>query len=152
MLLLRRAAIQRFHETMAETMLIFIGFFASFSCMLAFGVTYNATRVALSERARELATLRVLGLSRLEISYILIGEVAMLTCVGLPAGCAAGYGLAWLMSGAFETELYRVPLIVEPSTYGLAVLIALVATLASVVLVRERLDRLDLIAVLKTRE
>ncbi|UCE86920.1 MAG: ABC transporter permease [Deltaproteobacteria bacterium] len=150
--MLRRAAVQKFHETMAESMLIFIGFFAAFSCMLAFGVTYNATRVALSERARELATLRVLGLSRLEISYILLGEVALLALIGLPAGCAVGFAIAGLIAERFETELYRVPLVIDPSTFGLAVAITLAATVISAALVRRRLDRLDLIAVLKTRE
>jgi len=152
MVLLRRAAVQTFDETMAETMLIFVGFFTSFACMLAFGVTYNATRVALSERSRELATLRVLGLSRGEISYILMGEVALLTFIGLPIGCAVGYGLAWLMADAFETELYRVPFVIDPSTFGLAVLIVLTASIASIFLVRQRLDRLNLVTVLKTRE
>jgi putative ABC transport system permease protein len=150
--MLRRAAVSKFHETMGETMLIFVGFFAAFSCMLAFGVAYNAARVALSERDRDLATLRVLGLSRMEISYILLGEMALLGWVGLPVGCAVGVGLAWLIADRFETELYRVPLVIEPSTFGLAVLITVAATGLSAALVRRRLDRLDLIAVLKTRE
>jgi putative ABC transport system permease protein len=150
--MLREAAVSTFHETLAETLLIYISFFAMFACALGFGVVYNSTRIALSERGRELATLRVLGFSRTEISYILLGEVALLIFVGLPLGCLAGQGLAWLMTSAFETELYRVPLVVELSTYGTAVLVALLATAASAALVRRRLDRLDLIAVLKTRE
>ena len=150
--MLREAAISTFHETLAETLLIYISFLAMFACALGFGVVYNSTRIALSERGRELATLRVLGFSRTEISYILLGEVALLIFVGLPLGCLAGQGLAWLMTSAFETELYRVPLVVELSTYGTAVLVALLATAASAALVRRRLDRLDLIAVLKTRE
>ena len=112
----------------------------------------NSTRIALSERGRALATLRVIGFSRAEISYILLGEVALLIFIGLPLGCLAGQGLAWLMTTAFETELYRVPLVIELSTYGTAVLVALLATAASAALVRRRLDRLDLVAVLKTRE
>jgi len=152
MVMLRRAAIRRFHETMAETMLLFVGFFVVFSSMLAFGVSYNATRVALSERARELATLRVLGLSKLEISYILLGEVAILTGVALPFGCLAGAGLSRLIADRFETELYRVPLIIEPSTYGLAMAMVLVAAAVAIAIVRRRVDRLDLIEVLKTRE
>ena len=82
------AAVQTFHETMAKTITIFISFFIVFSCALAFGVTYNAARISLSERGRELATLRVLGFTRAEISYILLGEVALLTFVALPLGCA----------------------------------------------------------------
>ncbi len=150
--MLREAAVRTFHETLAETLLIYISFFAMFACALGFGVVYNSTRIALSERGREMATLRVLGFSRTEISYILLGEVALLIFVGLPLGCLAGQGLAWLMTSAFETELFRVPLVIELSTYGTAVLVALLATAASAALVRRRLDRLDLIAVLKTRE
>ena len=150
--MIREAAVRKFHETMAETMMIFISFFAAFACMLAFGVTYNSTRIALSERGRELATLRVLGLSRLEISYILLGEVGLLVFAGLPLGCLVGSGLAWFIADRFETELYRVPLVIEPSTFGWAVAITVAATALSALLVRRRLDRLDLIGVLKTRE
>jgi putative ABC transport system permease protein len=146
------AAVQTFHETMAKTITIFVSFFIIFACALAFGVTYNAARIALSERGRELATLRVLGFTRAEISYILLGEVALLTFVALPLGCVIGFGLASLIVHAFETELYRVPLVVLPKTYGWAMVIGLTATAVSAFLVRRRVDRLDLIAVLKTRE
>lgn len=149
---LKDAAVQTFHETLAETLLIFVSFFVFFSCTLAFGVTYNAARIALSERGRELATLRVLGFTRAEISYILLGEVGLLTLVALPLGCLAGYSLAAVMLVAFETELYRIPMALEMSTLGMAVLITLAATVVSAFVVRRRLDHLDLIAVLKTRE
>jgi len=146
------AAVQTFHETMAKTITIFVSFFIIFACALAFGVTYNAARIALSERGRELATLRVLGFTRAEISYILLGEVALLTFLALPLGCVIGFGLASLIVHAFETELYRVPLVILPGTYGWAMVIGLAATAVSAFLVRRRVDRLDLIAVLKTRE
>jgi putative ABC transport system permease protein len=148
----KQAAVQTFRDTMAETITIFVSFFIVFACALAFGVTYNAARIALSERGRELATLRVLGFTRAEISYILLGEVALLAFLALPLGCLAGYALSTLIVGAFETELYRVPLVVRASTYGWAMLIGGLATAVSAFLVRRRVDRLDLIAVLKTRE
>jgi putative ABC transport system permease protein len=150
--LFRRAAIDQVYETIGETMYIFVGFFVAFAAVLAVGVTYNSARIALSERARELATLRVLGFGRWEISYILLGEIGLLTWLALPFGCAVGFGLAWYIAGAFETELFRVPLIIADATYGKAVLIALAATAAAAAIVRRRLDHLDLIAVLKTRE
>lgn len=149
---LRDAAVRTFHETMARTLLIYVSFFVVFACLLAFGVTYNAARIALSERSRELATLRVLGFSRAEISYILVGETALLSLLALPLGVASGYGLAMLIVRGFETELYRVPFVIAQSTYGWAMVVATLATAASVLLVRRHLDRLDLIAVLKTRE
>jgi putative ABC transport system permease protein len=148
----KESAVQTFRDTMAETIMIFVSFFIAFSCALAFGVTYNAARISLSERGRELATLRVLGFTRAEISYILLGEVALLTLVAMPLGCLAGYALASLIVRAFETELYRVPLVVLASTYAWSMLIGLAATAVSALLVRRRVDRLDLIAVLKTRE
>lgn len=149
---LRRAAVDAFLDTVAETLLIYIGFFTAFAGALGFGVVYNSARIALSERGRELATLRVLGFYKSEISYILLSEVALLVLAALPIGCLMGLGLAWIMTSAFETELYRVPLIIENSTYGSSVLVVLGVTIVSAVLVRRRLDRLDLIAVLKTRE
>jgi putative ABC transport system permease protein len=150
--LLKRGAIEAFHETLGETILIFISFFVGFASVLGFGVIYNATRITLSERGRELATLRVLGFTRWEISYVLLGESALLIFAGLPLGCLVGYGLSWIMTSAFETELYRVPLVVDPDTYGKAILIALAAMTLSGIVVRRRLDHLDLISVLKTRE
>ncbi len=149
---LRRATIDKFYDTMARIMFIFISFYAVFACTLAFGVAYNSARIALSERGRELATLRVLGMSRLEISYILLGEIAVLVFIGLPLGCLCGAGLAWLMTGLFETDLYRVPMHIESATFGFSVLIGVAATIFSAALVRRRVDRLDLVAVLKTRE
>jgi len=149
---LKSAAIRTFDATMAQTLMIFVSFFIVFSCALAFGVTYNAARIALSERGRELATLRVLGFTRAEISYLLLGEIALLTLAALPLGCAAGWLLARLIVTAFETELYRVPFIINPATYGWAITVGALASAISAFLVRRRIDRLDLIAVLKTRE
>jgi putative ABC transport system permease protein len=149
---LRDAAIRTFDETMAQTIMIFVSFFVAFSCALAFGVSYNAARIALSERGRELATLRVLGFTRAEISYLLLGEIALLTLAALPLGCLIGRALARLIVTGFKTELYRVPFVVDPSTYAWAMVVTTLATGASALLVRRRLDRLDLIAVLKTRE
>lgn len=150
--MLRQAAIDTFYKTIGETMMIFVYFFIGFACVLAFGVVYNATRIALSERGRELATLRVLGFTRWEISYFLLGEAGLLALAALPFGCLFGYGLAWMVISAMDSELFRVPFLIEPSTYGTALLIALAAAVVSGLVVRRRLDRLDLIAVLKTRE
>ncbi len=151
-ILFRQASIDTFYKTMGETIFIFIGFFVVFSMTLAIGVTYNSIRIALSEQARVLATLRVLGFSRWEISYILLGEIGLLTWFAIPLGALIGSILSWVMVSAFETELYRVPLVIENATYGKATLFALATTLVCAVFVRRRLDHLDLIAVLKTRE
>jgi putative ABC transport system permease protein len=148
----RAAALDAFHDTMARTLLIYVGFFLVFSSLLAFGVVYNSARIALSEEARELATLRVIGFTRWEVSYILLGGIAFLTVAALPLGAAAGLGLGWVLAASFDTELFRVPLVVEGPTLGLAALAVLAATILCAAVVRRRLDRLDLVAVLKTRE
>jgi putative ABC transport system permease protein len=149
---LKSAATDMFDETIGETMLVIVFFYLAFACTMAFGMVYNNMRIALSERGRELATLRVLGFTPGEISYMLFGESAVLIVLALPLGCLGGWALAWLMAASFETELFRVPVIIEPATYGWSVLIALLAAVPSVVLVQRRLSRLDLIGVLKTRE
>ena len=149
---LREAAVDTFNDTMAETLIIFVTIFSIFGCALAFGLTYNSTRITLSERGRELATLRVLGFTKAEISYILLGEIGILTVISLPIGCFLGYSLAWIIVSAFETELYRIPLVIKPATYGKAIIITLAATIITTLLVRKRLDHLNLVKVLKTRE
>jgi putative ABC transport system permease protein len=151
-IMLKHAAVDSFYDTIGEQMLIYTGIFALFAAALGFGVTYNSTRIALSERARELATLRVLGFTRGEISYILLAEVALLVVAALPLGCLAGLGLTELIAWLLDTELFRIPVVIRPATYGYAILLTLVAATVSAALVRRRIDRLDLIRVLKTRE
>jgi putative ABC transport system permease protein len=131
---------------------VFVSMFSGLACVLGFGVAYNSTRIALSERGRELATLRVLGFSRAETAYILLGEVALLVSLALPVGCLLGTLLARLMAEMFRTELYRVPLTIDPSTYATAVLVAIGSAAASAAVVGRRIARLDLVEALKTRE
>jgi len=150
--MLKRASVQKFQETLSDTVLVFISFYTAFSCALAFGVVYNAARIALSERGRELATLRVLGYTRGEISYILLGEIALLVVASVPLGILSGWGLSRLFSEAFATELFRVPTILVADTIGLAILIVLAAAIVSGAIVQRRINTLDLIEVLKTRE
>ncbi len=149
---LRSAAIEKFHDTMGESVWIFVSVYAAFSGALAFGVAYNSARIGLSERSRELATLRVLGFTRTEVAYILLGELALLAALSLPLGIGLGYGLAWLMAESFATELFRIPVVIEASTLGAAVVATLAAIVVSGASVKRRLDRVDLIAVLKARE
>jgi putative ABC transport system permease protein len=144
--------VDSFHATIGQQMLIYTSIFAAFAAALGIGVTYNSARIALSERGRELATLRVLGFTRGEISYILLAEVALLIVAALPLGCLVGLGLTRLVARLLDTELFRVPVAIEPATYGWAVLLTLLATAASAAIVRRRIDKLDLIRVLKTRE
>jgi putative ABC transport system permease protein len=149
---LRAVALQNFRDTMAESMNISILFNVGFAAIIAFGVVYNAARVSLSERSRELASLRVLGFTRAEISLILLGELAILTICALPVGAVIGYGLGELIISGFNNEVYRLSFVVSRSTAAWSFLIVIVAAFLSGLAVRRRLDRLDLVAVLKTRE
>jgi putative ABC transport system permease protein len=150
--MVQSAAVKSFRETMAETIDIILGFYLAFGGMIAAGTVYNSARISLSERGREIASLRVLGFTRLEVSFILLAEIAILTALALPLGCVAGYGMAALMASAFQTELFRLPLVVNADTYGLAVATVALAALAAGLLVRRRIDDFDLVQVLKTRE
>jgi putative ABC transport system permease protein len=123
-----------------------------FACVIAFGMVYNGTRIALSERGHELASLRVLGFTPREVAAILLGEQAVLTLAAIPFGFALGYGLCAFLSQRLAGELYRIPLVVSGETFVFAFLVVALAALLSGLLVARRLNRLDLIAVLKTRE
>ncbi|MBI5015310.1 MAG: ABC transporter permease [Deltaproteobacteria bacterium] len=148
----RENAIRSFYEMMGQTLLVFVFVNAVLAATIAGGVVYNSARVSLSERSRELASLRVLGYTRGEISYILLGELAVLTLAAVPLGFLMGYGLCAYLSAALRSDLYRIPLVMTPETFAFSALVVLSAAGASALLVRRRLDHLDLVAVLKTRE
>lgn len=148
----KRAVVESFRATMASNMNLTIFINVLFASIIAIGVVYNTARVSLSERSHELASLRVLGFTRAEISLVLMGELAILTVAALPAGVLMGYLLAAAIIQSTESELYRLPLIVSRPAVAWACLGILGAALASGLLVRRRLDRLDLVAVLKVHE
>jgi len=127
-------------------------FVIGFAIVIAGGVVYNTARISLSERDRELATMRVLGFTKAEISVVLLGELALLTVIAIPIGLVMGYGMAWLSARSIHTDLFRIPLVIYPTTYGRAAIIVLSAAVISGFIVRRRLDQLDLFAVLKGQE
>ena len=141
-----------FRDTMAQNMNLQIFINVIFAGIIAFGVVYNSARVSLSERERELASLRVLGFTRAEISLILLGELALVTVAALPIGAVLGYALGWLIMAGFNNEVYRLSFGVSPATVAWSFLVVIAAAFLSGLVVRRRLDRLDLVAVLKTRE
>lgn len=149
---LQSLALETLRRTMAENLLLMTGVFTVLALVIAFGVVYNSARIQLSERARELASLRVLGFTRAEVSWILLAELAILTVLALPLGWLLGYGLAYAMVHGLETELMRIPLVLERATYAWAAIAVLAGAAASALIVRRRIDRLDLVEVLKTRE
>lgn len=148
----RKAAIQNFYDTMAESLLIFTYIATLLAGLIAFGVLYNTARIALGERGRELASLRVLGYTRGEVAYILVGELAILTFAAIPVGWLVGHGLAQVIVAGLQSELYRVPPYLSTQTFASSTLVVLIAALASALIVIHRVRHLDLIEVLKTRE
>jgi len=148
----KAAAMQSFNDTIANNLGKIRGFNIFFATVIAVGVVYNSARIALAERSRELATLRVMGFSKAEVSTILLGELALLTLFAIPLGMLIGYVLAYWVALGLDTENYRVPLVVKPSTYAMAASVVLLAVVGSGLLVRRGLGELNLVAVLKTRE
>jgi putative ABC transport system permease protein len=149
---IREAAIESFDKTVAENLMTIRGYNIFFASIIAIGVVYNGARVSLAERSREFASLRVMGFTRREVSALLLGELGMLTLAAIPLGLGMGYGFAAWASIGMDTELFRVPLVVNSSTFGMATLVTLIATIISGMVVRRNVDHLDLIAVLKTKE
>jgi len=148
----KETMIQAFRDTMEKNLNIMIFFNTIFASVIAVGVVYNAARISLSERARELASLRVLGFTRGEASYILLGELAVLMAVALPIGSLLGYGLAWIWASSLDTDLYRMPLIVSSATFAKAILVVITAGVATAIVTHRQIINLDLIEALKTRE
>lgn len=149
---IKEAEVNSFQDTINRSMGLSLGTLIVFASVIAAGMIYNGARIALSERARELATLRVLGFTRREITGILLGEQALIALVALPFGFLAGYGLCAILALRLQTELYRMPLIVQPSSYAWAFLIVLFSAILSGILVSRRIAHLDIVSVLKARE
>ena len=141
-----------FQDTISENILIMTTVYTTLGVLITVGVAYNGARIQLSERARELASLRILGFTRGEVGYVLMGESMLLALIAQPLGWWLGWLIAKAMTESFTSDLYAIPLVLKPATFSSASLVVLTAAFVSVLLVRRRLDRLNLIAVMKTRE
>ena len=143
---------EAFSQRTERNMGVFSGILTLFAVAMAVGIIYNAARISLSERAWELASLRVLGMTRAEVSVLLLAELGAELLIALPIGALLGYGLASAMMALMASDAIDFPVVIEPSTYASAGLIVLAAGVASALLVRRQIDRLDLVSVLKVRE
>lgn len=150
--IVRAAVVESIGKTLDRTFVISSLVLAGFASVIVAGVVYNNIRIALSERGNELASLRVLGFSLGEVATILIGEQALLTAVALPLGIAVGYGFCALLVPVFDRDAFRIPLGPARTTLAFAMVPAVCAAVAASMLVLRRLQRLDLVAVLKARE
>ncbi len=149
---LQKASLAKFRETLAKNIVIMITVYVTLGVVVTFGVVYNSARIHLSERARELASLRVLGFTRWETFRILFLELVLITTAAVPVGWGIGYLIAWVTVRGLDSDLYRVPFIINASTYAIAALIVVLASVVSAIVVKRRVDRLDMISVLKTRD
>ena len=148
----RDVTFTRFEDMIDENINTMLAFYISFAGAIAVGVVYNSARILFSERAHELATMRVLGYHRREVATVLLGELALLVVMAVPLGCILGNGLARMMTAMFSSDLFRLPFAPEPSSYGRAVLIVLAATALTTLLVVRRVTHLDMVRVLKGRD
>jgi len=148
----RAAALKGLDETVRETMGIVTLFNIGFSALIVFGVVYNNARISLAERARDLVSLRVLGYQRSEVSYILLGELALIVIAGLPLGALFGYYLSKYLTASMSGDLFIMPFALSVETVALAILMVLITAAVSALFVSDRLNRLNLVSVLKTRE
>jgi putative ABC transport system permease protein len=151
-LVIKANSLQTFRETSARNVLVFSAVFTAFAATIAVGVVYNSARIALAERAWELASLRVLGFSRREVSALLLGELALEVAVAIPLGLVMGYWLAVYLTGEMQGDTIRIPVIIAAKTYLLAIGAVLAAGVLSALIVRRRVDALDLVGALKARE
>ncbi len=139
-------------EVTARNVLVFSGILTAFATIIAIGVVYNNARIALAERSWELASLRVLGFTRTEVSAFLLGELGIEIAIALPLGMVLGYFLASAIVSLIKTDEFYFPFVIAPATYAIAALCVLFAGVFSALVVRRRVDTLDLVGVLKTRE
>jgi putative ABC transport system permease protein len=148
----RSAVLVSFERTVQESFRISLTIVLGFAVLIASGIVYNSGRIALSERARELASLRVLGFTRRETASMLLGEQLAIVVAAIPAGWLCGYALCALINHRAASETFRLPLAVSSQTYATATVVVLIALAFTAATLRRRVDRLDLVNVLKARE
>lgn len=144
-----RAALSQVMETGAGAIRYVM---AAIAAVITFGIVYNSARIAFAERERDLASLRVIGFTRAEASFVLLGELAVITLFALPLGSLIGYGFARLVAEGFSSDLYQIPMRFTPEAYGTAIVAVLAASVASSWLVKRDIDRIDIVSALKARE
>lgn len=143
---------KKFRETIEQNITYMMSVYTALSVIIAFGVIYNSARIQLSERARELASLRVLGFTNGEVFSVLLIELVIIVAIAQPMGWLLGMGFAWWVTQGFASDLFRVPFVINISTFAIASLVVMTAASLSALIVRWRVQRLDLVRVLKTRE
>ncbi|MFN7857887.1 MAG: ABC transporter permease, partial [Acidovorax sp.] len=148
-----KASLERnMNEVSARNIRIMSSIMTVFAVVIAVGVVYNNARIALAERTWELASLRVLGFTRAEVSMLLLGELAIGIAIALPLGMLLGWGLSHAIVQAMRSDQFLFPVVIQPRTYAWAAVAVVAAGIASALVVRRRIDNIDMVAALKTRE
>ena len=148
----RNLEMERFTEMIDDNINTMIVFYIAFASAIAVGVVYNSARILFSERAHELATLRVLGYHRFEVAVVLVGEIALLVALAVPFGLITGYWLAQFMVLMFSSDLFRLPFAPTNATYAHSAIVVLAAALLTALAVARRVMGLDMVRVLKARD
>jgi len=146
------SALRSIRATIQENIGTMTLFYGGLAVLVVAGVVYNGARISLSEQARDLASLRVLGFRRREVSFILLGEQALLVVLSLPLGMLGGIALWRYLSSRFNSDLFTIPFVIDTRVLGQGVLVVAVAAVGTAFLINRRVDRLDLVRALKTRE
>lgn len=150
--LVKQDQLEAFRSTTGQSIGILRKLYLVLAIVVAFGVVYNSARIALSERSRDLATLRVVGFTQREVAGVLLGELMLLIATAIPAGLLFGRGLTTLIIQKVSTETIRMPLVISMHTYTMAILVVLAASCASFIVVSRMLRKLDMVGVLKARD
>lgn len=150
--LVKKEQLAAFRNTTGQSIGILRQLYFTLAVIVAFGVVYNSSRIALSERSRDLATLRVVGFSQKEVASVLLGELGLLVLGALPMGLLFGRGLTTFIINSFSTETVRMPLVINPATYSVAVIVVLSAAGLSFLVVSRLIKKLDMVGVLKARD
>ncbi len=148
----RASAMRLFEEVIDRNIVTMVGFYVAFASAIAVGVVYNSARLLFSERAHELATMRVLGYHKAEVATVLLGELALLILAAIPLGAFIGYWMGQLMAAMFSSDLFRLPFAPARATYGFSAVVVMLAALLTALLVARRVTQLDMVRVLKAHE
>jgi putative ABC transport system permease protein len=149
---LKYSIIESFNRTLAQNSMIGSVVLITFASVIAFAAVYNFSRIALSERGRELASLRVLGFTRSEVTGMLVGEQTLLVVASIPLGLVLGYQIALLLARIYSWELFRIPVVIARASYAVCILSIAASAVISAFIVRLRINRMPLVTVIKTRE
>jgi len=148
----RRDMVENLDKILVENMGIFISGLVLFAGVVFFGSILNASLISLAERQREVATLRVLGYGPWQIGALLLRESMIVTLAGTLLGMPIGYGLSVLTAVAYNTELFRFPVVATPGTWVWTLLLAILFGLAAHAVVQIVVHRMDWLEALQAKE